>query len=47
MATSLALVMFHTLWSVLLSKSTQIHLLSITGSLTEFFAMRHQEPEFH
>ena len=34
MATSLALVMFHTLWSVLLSKSEQLHLLPITVSLT-------------
>ena len=39
--------MTHTLWSVLLSKSEQIHLLPITVSLIEFFAMRHQEPELH
>ena len=37
----------HTLWSMLLSESDQIHLLSIAVSLTEFFSMRHQEPELH
>ena len=39
--------MAHTLWSMLLSESDQIHLLSIAVSLTEFFSMRHQEPELH
>ena len=34
-------------WSVLLSESEQIHLLPIAVSLTEFFSMRHQEPELH
>ena len=34
-------------WSVLLSESKQIHLLPIAVSLTEFFSMRHQEPELH
>ena len=39
--------MAHTLWSVLLSESGQIHLLLITVSLTEFFAIKQQEPELH
>ena len=34
-------------WSVLLSESEQIYLLPFTVSLTEFFAMKHQEPELH
>ena len=38
-------VMAHALWSVVLSKSEQIHLLTIAASLTEIFAVRHQEPE--
>ena len=45
MAPELSSAMAHTLWSVLLSKSEQIHLLPISVSLTEFFAMSHQEPE--
>ena len=36
MAPVLSSVMAHTLWSVLLSESEQIHLLPITVSLTEF-----------
>ena len=39
-------MMAHTLWSVLLSISEQIHLLYITVSLTEFFSMRHQSLSF-
>ena len=39
--------MAHTLWHVLLSESEQIHLLTIAASLTEIFAVRHQEPELH
>ena len=39
--------MAYTLWTVLLSESEQIYLLPISVSLTEFFAMRHQEPELH
>ena len=34
-------------WSVLLPELEQSHLLPITVSLTEFFAMRHQEPELY
>ena len=37
----------HTLWTVLLSKSEQIYLLPIAVSITEFFTMRHEEPELH
>ena len=37
--------MAYTLWTVLLSESEQIYLLPITVFLTEFFSMRHQEPE--
>ena len=47
MAPVLSSVMAHTLWNVLLSESEQIHLLPIAVSLTEFFSMRHQEPELH
>ena len=36
MATALSSVMAHTLWSVILSESKQVHLLPITVSLTEF-----------
>ena len=39
--------MAYTLWIALLSESEQIYLLPISVSLTEFFAMGHQEPEFH
>ena len=39
-------MMDHTVWCVLLSISEQIHLLSITVSLTEFFSMRHQSLSF-
>ena len=34
-------------WSVLLSESEQIPPLPMAVSLTEFFSMRHQEPELH
>ena len=40
-------VMAHTLWSVLLSESKQIHLLTIAVSFAEVYSMRHQEPELH
>ena len=36
---------WETLWTVLLSESSQIYLLPIAVSFTNFFAMRHQEPE--
>jgi len=39
--------MAYTLWTVLLSESEQIYLLPISVSLTEFFALRHQESELH
>ena len=39
-------MMVHTPWSEFLSESEQIHLLPIALSLTECFAMRHQEPDF-
>ena len=44
MATALTLCDGPHSWSVLLSQPEQIHLLPIV-SLTEFFSMRHQEPE--
>ena len=37
MTTALSSVMAHTLWSVLLSESKQIHLLPIAVSLIEFW----------
>ena len=39
--------MAHTLWSVPLSESKQIHLLTIAVSFAEVFSMRRQEPELH
>ena len=47
MATALALCDDSHSWSVFLSESEQIYLLPIAVSLTEFFSMRHQEPELH
>ena len=47
MVTAVSSVMAHTLWSVLLSESEQIYLLPIAVSITEFFTMRHEEPELH
>ena len=47
MATALALCDGPQSWNVLLSESEQIHLLPITVSLTEFFAMRYQKPKIY
>ena len=47
MATTLTLCDGPHSWNVLLFESEQIYLLPIIVSLTEFFSMRHQEPELH
>jgi len=47
MAIALALCDGPHSWNVLLSESEQIHLLPITVSLTEFFAMRYQKPKIY
>ena len=47
MAAAVSSVMAHTLWSVRLSESEQIHLLPITVSLSLDFCNETSEPELH